>query len=528
LTGGEAASHSGTVKPVKDLSFQNPVSATDPEARSVEKPLDTGRGNFFPFSFLWFSLIALEISLLAPLRIAEADIWFHLRNAQELLTRHAFLRADFYTYTTAGSPLVNFEWLSELPYYFAFQAWGQRGLLAVQLVLLWLIFAGVYYLALRRGANFGEAALLTMFGVAMGSYDFAPRMLHFGWLCFIVMLLVLERFQRTGKGLWGLPLLFVVWINLHGSWVFGLVVMGIYIVSGLVEGQWGVVEAERWPPPQLRKLLLTFAACVAALFVNPYGYKQVLYPFDLLFRQKINLDNMGEWQSVNFHSGWGKLAMIMIVGMLAAAWFSRKPWKLRDILLGVFAVWAALNHLRFLMFAAIILVPILAPRLRLFPPYDAQKDKPWLNLAISATIAAIIVVSYPSAAGLQGHIDSLFPRDAVHFMLQRQITGRLFNWYDYGGYIEFYAPEIKTFSDGRTDIFVYNGILDDYIKINSLEQPIELLDKYKIDYVLFPVNHRVGYVLEHSPEWRTIYEDKVAKLYQRVPEGATTLTPHSN
>ena len=45
----------------------------------------------FPSPFLWFSLVALEIWVLADGRVAEADIWFHLRNAQELLTRHAFL-----------------------------------------------------------------------------------------------------------------------------------------------------------------------------------------------------------------------------------------------------------------------------------------------------------------------------------------------------------------------------------------------------------------------------------------------------
>ena len=87
----------------------------------------------FPSPLLWFSLVALEIWVLADGRVAEADIWFHLRNAQELLTRHSFLRTDLYTFTVAGAPLLNFEWLSELPYYFAFQAWGLRGLLAMYL-----------------------------------------------------------------------------------------------------------------------------------------------------------------------------------------------------------------------------------------------------------------------------------------------------------------------------------------------------------------------------------------------------------
>ncbi len=503
-------------------------SATTSADAPLEKTLDVQRRNFFPFSLLWFSIVALELSLLAGVSITESDIWVHLRNAQELLTRHSFLRADLYTFTTAGAPLLNFEWLSELPYYLAFRAWGLPGLLAVYMVLLWLIFGVVYYLALRRGANGGDAALVTMAAVALGYCSFGPRMHHFGWLCLAVLLLVLERFQRTGKGLWLLPPLFALWINLHGSWVFGFVVVGTYIVTGLVEGQWNNVVAERWTPAQLKKLLLVSAASAVALFANPYGYKLVWYPFELLSRQQAVRDNMTEWQSVDFHSGWGKLAMCMILALLAAAWFSPQPWKLRDVLLAAFAVWASLTHLRFLLFAAIMLVPILGPRLRLFPPYDAKKDKPWLNLAISAAIVAIIVGSYPSAAQLQKTLDAYFPRDALRFMQQKQITGRLFHYYAFGGYIEWNAPTLKTFADPRTDIFVYNGVLDDYLKINAIDRPLELLDKYKIDYVLFPVNRPLTYVLDHSAGWRRIYEDKVAKLYERVPAGVSTLKVQSN
>ena len=480
------------------------------------KPKSGGR-NFFSFRLLWFSIVALEISLLANLRIADSDIWFHLRNAHELLTRHSFLRADLYTFTAAGTPLVNFEWLSELPYYFAFQAWAQRGLLAVYLVLLWMIFAAVYYLALRRGANCGEAALVTMAGVALGCYSFGPRMLHFGWVCLLALLLVLDRFQRTGKGIWVLPPLFALWINLHGSWIFGFVILGIYIASGLVEGRWSNVVAERWTHGQLRKLLIASAASAVALLLNPYGYKLVWYPFELLHRQEAVRDNIIEWQSVDFHTGWGKLALLLIFALLVAAWFSSKPWPLRDVLLVLFALTASLMHIRFLLFAAIILTPILAPRLQLFTPYDPEKDKPWLNLAMAALIVGIIVWAFPTNAQLQRNIDSQFPRDALRFMQQKNITGRLFHYYDFGGYIEFNAPQVKTFADGRADIFIYNGIFDDYLKINKIDAPFELLDKYKIDYVLFPVDKHLDYVLDHSTGWRTIYQDKVVKLYARVP-----------
>ena len=220
------------------------TNTDDLEISATTRPCAQGR-NYFPFPILWFSIIALEVSLLADLRVADADIWFHLRNARELLTRHSFPHTDLYTFTAAGTPLVNFEWLSELPYYCAFQSWGLQGLLAVYLSLLLMIFGAVYYLALRRGANCAEAALITMAGGAIGFYSFGPRMMHFGWLCLVALLLVLERFRTTGKGLWLLPLLFALWINLHGSWPVGFIIVAIYIASGLVRRP---MEQRGWPP----------------------------------------------------------------------------------------------------------------------------------------------------------------------------------------------------------------------------------------------------------------------------------------
>ncbi len=488
---------------------------------SPGKRVLTRNRNYFPFPLLWFSIIALEISIVAALSIAEADIWFHLRNAQELIARHSFLNADLYTFTTAGAPLLNFEWLSELPYYFAFHAYGLQGLLAVYMVVLWLVFGGMYYLALRRGATCGDAGLVTMGMVIVGSYSFGPRMLHFGWLCLVAVLIVLDRFERAGKGLWMLPPVFALWINLHGSWVFGFVVLGLYIVSGLVEGHWGNVTAKRWTPAQLRKLVIASFTSIAAVLVNPYGYKLVWYPFDLLFRQKPVLDKIVEWQSVDFHSGYGKLALLMIFGLIAAALLPPFRWKLRDVLLVAFALWTALSHVRFLLFAAIVLIPILAPRVHAFELYEPKKDKPWLNFAMAAAIMGIILWAYPSASQLQSNIDAHFPTAALQYMQQKQITGRLFHYYDHGGYIEWNSPAVKTFADGRADIFIYNGIFDDYLKVNRIEQPLELLDQYKIDYVLFPVDKPLCYLLDHNNGWHAIYADKVVKLYERVPSPET-------
>jgi hypothetical protein len=452
--------------------------------------------------------------------IAEPDIWWHLRNAAYLLQHHSFPSVDTYSFGAAGSPWINFEWLSEIPFLLGFRAMGLQGILAVYFVILVLIYTSVYYRACRAGGDCKNAILVTLLAVVLGVVSIGPRMLLFGWLCMVGLLMVLDRFRRTGKGLWLSPPLFALWINFHGSWVFGVVVLVITIASGLVEAKWGLVVAHRWSPVELKKLLLALAASLGALFANPFGYRLVLYPFDLLFRQQSIMQRVDEWRPVDFSTGNGKVALITILALLVAALFSRRQWRLDEVLLMAFALWAALSHERFLFFAGLIAAPILAPRLELFPPYDRERDKPWLNAAIMTVITGSLIFFFLTGAQLQDRVSREYPTAALEFMQRQHITGRIFNFHMWGGYMEWNTPELKPFVDGRSDIFVYNGTLDDYLKACLIEEPFEVLDKYKIDYVLMDPKAALAYLLEHSPAWHSIYSDKVAVLFERTPATA--------
>jgi hypothetical protein len=465
-------------------------------------------------------LLTAVIFGLSVKQFAEPDIWWHLRDAAYLFQNHTIPRVDTYSFTAAGLPRLNFEWLSEVPFFLGFKAIGLQGILAVYFAALVLIYTGVYYRSCRAGADCKDATLITLLAISLGVVSIGPRVLLFGWLCMVGLLLVLDHFQRTGKGLWLLPPLFALWINLHGSWIFGFVVVGATIVSGLVEGEWGLVVARRWTRAELKQFALVLLTSLAVLFVNPFGYKLVLYPFDVLFRQQAAVQAVEEWQSVDFSTGNGKLALLMILALLATALFSRRRWRLDEVLLTAFALWAALSHVRFLFFAGLILAPILAPRLTLFPPYDRKIDKPWLNATIMAAVVGSLIFFFPSTAQLQQKVDEEYPRAALEFMQRQHLNGRIFNQYVWGGYMEWNAPELKPFTDGRADIFVYNGALDDYLKAGSIQTPFEILDKYRIDYVLLQPKRPLGYLLEHSPAWRPIYTDKVAVLLERTPASA--------
>ena len=201
----------------------------------------------FSFPVMCMFLLAAVIFGFSVKQIAEPDIWWHLRNAAYLFQHHSLPSVDTYSFTAAGSPWIEFRMAFGSPIFSRpSRPWDCEAFWLVYFAVLVLIYTGVYYRSCRAGADCKDATVVTLLAIFLGVVSIGPRTLLFGWLCMVGLLLVLDRFQRTGKGLWLLPPLFALWINLHGSWVFGLVVLAMTIASGLVEGEWGLVVARRW------------------------------------------------------------------------------------------------------------------------------------------------------------------------------------------------------------------------------------------------------------------------------------------
>jgi hypothetical protein len=150
-------------------------------------------------------LLAAVIFGFSVKQIAEPDIWWHLRNAAYLFQHHSFPSVDSYSFGAAGSPWLDHEWLSEIPFFLGFKAMGLQGILGVYFAVLVLIYVGVYYRSCRAGADCKNATVTTLLAIFLGVVSIGPRVLLFGWLCMVGLLLVLDRFRRTGKGLWLLP-----------------------------------------------------------------------------------------------------------------------------------------------------------------------------------------------------------------------------------------------------------------------------------------------------------------------------------
>jgi hypothetical protein len=350
----------------------------------------------------------------------------------------------------------------------------------------------------------------------LATVSFGPRTLLFGWIFLLVELLILELYDSRPRLLWLLPPLFVLWVNTHGSWLIGFALLIAFAAAGCCTVRAGRIESARRSVTELKQLAAVIACCAAAIFVNPYGWRLVFYPLDLAFRQKLNVSHVEEWQSPDFHAIRGKLLLAMILGFLVLALIRRGRFKLHEVLFVLVAFYSALTYTRFLFLAAIILTPVLAAELSLrgFGGASAS-DKPALNLAMIAAMAAIIIWQIPSNAQLSSGIAAEFPVAAVGHLNSIAANDRVLNDYDWGGYLIWNTRQIPVFVDSRVDIFEYSGIFADYLDIMGVKNSLELLRKHDIQYVLFGREKPLSYLLRNSPGWKVQYEDNVAVLFER-------------
>lgn len=493
-----------------------------------EPPFRAALAQVFSFPVLLAMALATTVYHLANRGIADPDLWWHLRNAQYLLESHHFIRADMYSFTVLGEPWMNHEWLAEIPYYLAWKAWGLQGIFLLMVCLIEVTLLGTFWLASMVSGNVKAAFLAGWVAVLLATISFGPRTLLFGWIFLVLLLALLWRYKEQGKDhLWWIPLLFLVWVNTHGSWLIGMMVLAIYVAGGLLSFSSGMVSATRWSPLQLRKLLRVTGLSLAALFVNPYSYRLVFYPFDLAFRQNLNISNVEEWASTDFHSVRGKVLIAVILVMLLATLLRDQRWKLEWLGLFCLGLYMSVTYVRFLFLAAILFTPMLAQRLEMLPPYRRERDKPWLNALLMAAALLSMGTRFPGAPALADDIARSYPVKAIAPLqsLVRKEPGRVLNDYLWGGYLIWNCRDVPVFIDSRVDIFEHHGIVREYMNFSNLHDPLERLDQERIRYVFLSSYHPVTYLLKRVPTWKVRYSDDMAILFERAQPATPAAEP---
>ncbi len=370
--------------------------------------------------------------------------------------------------------------------------------------------------------------------------SFGPRTLLFGWLCLIVELLLLERWStgrlRSGTALWAFPNLFAFWVNLHGSWLIGVLLLAAFLISNALMRLAETPAAARWRISSLHHLLqwprrrdrtLWYAAglSLVALLLNPYGWRLVAYPFDLAFRQTLNVASVQEWQSLDFHTPRAKIFLLTLFVLCTVQLLRRTRWALWELVYVAIGIYAAFAYSRFLFLAALLVCPLVAKQvnqcLRSRSATSPERTNPgWralLHASLIAGMLPLVAARFPSAATMAAADRVAYPTDAVALLRTMHPVGPVFNQYIWGGFLEFHAPNIPVFIDSRADIFERNGTFQDYLDVTQLRHPLATLDRRGIRYVLFERDAPLVLLLKATGRWITLYEDTTTVLLERKP-----------
>jgi hypothetical protein len=461
-------------------------------------------------------LIALAV-LTVRARFNDPDMWWHLRVGQLIWDTHVIPVTDVFSFTTNHHAWVPHEWLSQLSIFAAYHWLGMSGL------MLWLcafssaiFIAGYALCSLYSGnAKVSLVGALAVFVFATVGLAVRPQVIGYFLLLIELILIQLGR-TRSTRWFWALPPLFAVWVNCHGSFFLGIVIAGIFIFTSFFDFQYESFVSRSWIPGTRKAFLIAMGLSLAALFLNPVGIKQVLYPLDTLLNQPVGLSTVQEWLPMQLSSQRGILFMALIASCFFLVILRKTELYFDELLLMAAAVWLAGSHDRMTFVFGILAAPILSRMLsNSWDTYDPTTDLPLPNAVLIIPALLVAYFAFPDSANLQAQIQAKSPVKAVQFIKANHLNGPMLNDYTDGGYLIWALPEVPVFIDGRGDVFEWAGVLPEFGQWATIQtDPNKLLNKYKIQFCLLTPDSPEAQVLPLI-HWKAIYSDSQSVIFVR-------------
>ena len=467
-----------------------------------------------------------------PLLNSDGDLARHLRHGEYMLQHHDLIRADPFSFTRAGQPFVPFEYGSQLIFALTHRGAGLAGVTVLAALLIATAHALLARYLLRRGVEPLLAIVVVLAAAMLGIGHWLARP-HL--LTLVAIPVLLELLTPLGRGrLWPFALLFVIWANVHGGFVYGLVLIGIFGVAALLEAirtrSSSEPRTDRYQ--QVRFYALAFAVSAAATLATPLGLALPRHILSTLGETYV-LNHTSEFASPNFHLASAKLFLWVLLAALAAAIWSRRQVSILSTLLILAGIDFALVYQRNVTLFAFTALPVLAveldgqwraiPLLRgLRTSFEAgsrgASTALWIILGAGAAIALAAV--HGRVGGRQWIADGFSPqRMPVHAVTAARtagLSGHLFSDFTYGGYILYAWPEQKVFIDGGVD-FYGGDLMRDYSVIRGMQTGWrELMQRWDLAVMLVRPAAPVAAELVHDGGWKYWYCDAQAVVLIRT------------
>jgi hypothetical protein len=473
--------------------------------------------------------ILLAVLVADSNRLADPDLWGHIRFGQAAILQGHPTYHDPYSYSMPGAPWHDYEWLGEVVMAGVYNAAGVVGLKLWKFACTALT---IFFIAETEAETDAPPStqLLVLLVAALAlvlQMQFRPQMFTFVLLGALLAMLTRDNYNRSPVRPWIMVPLMALWANLHGGWVVGIVVLAVYAgVATLCDLNAG----EGWRRG-VRLGAITVASAAATL-MNPYGlglWRAVAWALRAPYKRVA----IQEWQPMLFamtqqwhesHSGaLLYLAVLALVAGLAVA-FAMMP-RGGDLPLVVVAAVMAVGawlSVRNMALVAIAASGPLARHLKLIderrragaPPPITRPVNGWVMLAL----CAFLIVKgglLSSRLGAGGP----YPAAALDFMSQHGLAGNVLSEWGWGDYLIWHgAPGIRVFVDGRDDTVYPITITRDYLRFHfDWPGADHVLDAYPHDFVLISADSAATRrLMQRRTDWKLLYSDKFSLLYGRA------------
>ena len=481
--------------------------------------------------------------------LADPDLWGHLTWGRMMIADGALPRTDTFSYTAAGRPFFDHEWLADVLTAGTFDSAGAAGLIGLKLGLLALMLLCVLDATrtlahdsdLERPAHpFTVAAgLVLALAVTAPGATFRPQLFTMAFVALFMALLARadRRLRTRGLG-WGvgwelavLPPLLGLWANLHGGFLVGIALVGLHAVSVVVR-----LLSHVAPVPRGRDAILVLALAglgTLAPLLNPYGLGLYVYLFDTLNMHA----GVGEWDPVPLFSlAFLRFKVLLVLtAVLGVHWWQSERSEDRRHTLGwllVFAIFAAgyaLKHQRHTVLFAVVAAPVLivaAERLRVLAVRRSPALVPRAPVVATVSIGVLLIAAVQVAgvaADVARHGTRIrysrmaYPIDALAFLRQHDLRGNLALPFHWGSYtIHHLDDRVRVFIDGRFEAVYPRQVLDDYFAfVRGRDGWERVLDAYPTDIVLLQRAHGIHPRLFARNDFAYVYSDPTSLVFVR-------------
>ena len=473
-------------------------------------------------------LVFALTGFLGSYTVADPDLWGHLRFGLDTLQAGAVVRTDPYSYLSGGQPWINHEWLSEVLMALAWDRFGAPGLVALKLGVLWGMVAVILSHLRRRHLPLAGAAIVIVMGWWLVlPWTTACRPQVFTYLgCAMVLGLVARAEDGDYAALWWAVPLLAAWANLHGGFIAGIALLGVWAAAHVASRVWWYGWRHRAAPYAIRSAGLPILAAIAATAITPYGPQLWVFLRTALEPR----GEIAEWNPIAVTSLEGLAHLVILVPAIAGWLGSERPRPAG--LVAVFTCAAAgpfvarrhtpLFAIAVMMLAAEHMADV-AQRFvaRRFVGSSPSPPTPRFRLAVSGSIALSAALFALASLPHFGAI-VIRPWDVpvapVRWLAQTPVSGNMVTFFDWGEYAIWYlAPRIKVSMDGRRETVYPRAVYDeDQRLLYGVGRWDALLARGNPSLVLMSRDFAADNLLRQSPDWHVVYADERCTLFARA------------